>query len=363
MKFATLFVAVMAAGTLAAVIAGCGATGPAPVSLEQPPPPTSTPAATRLYVDHNGTFYEYALPLRSDSKPLLTLTEWPGLTIAPVIAADQYGNVAVASPKEIRIFHRPIVSFAGSQAKLSIKLTPAITEVGPFGADLADLEYDPNENLWLFNNLGGAGGGAEISELRTPLSKKSVAAVTIDFGAPGSKTAGFTTLVQGRFDVNAALYVYASSSARQLLFKVSFPYAKPPGSVGINLAEADILDTSQWPPTAPAAPSLLLGQYTGALRSPRPGSPPSPPVDVTAQFAQPFNVQQGLFPEEHIDTIVGALIADPYRYSFYTLDAGDGSLDVYRLPMASKATPKLSLKCLAGPSNCSDKLEHLFLAP
>ncbi|MGB8907764.1 MAG: hypothetical protein WCC84_03340, partial [Candidatus Cybelea sp.] len=61
-------------------------------------------------------------------------------------------------------------------------------------------------------------------------------------------------------------------------------------------------------------------------------------------------------------TIVGALAADTYRYSFYTLDAGDGALDVWDLPMRSNAKAKLSLKCLAGSLNC-DKAEHLFLAP
>jgi predicted small lipoprotein YifL len=357
-KFSVVFLALMAAATIAATIAGCGASGPAPVGLEQPPPPTSTPAATRLYVDHNGTFYEYALPLTAHAKPLATLTEWPHLAIPPVIAADQYGNVALASSDELRLFHHPIVSFAPSLATLRLKLTPAITEMGIDGADLIDLEYDPNENLWLFNNLG-----AEISELRTPISKKSVAAVTIGFGAPGSKTAGFTTLIQGRFDVNAALYVYASNSVRGRLFKISFPYAKPPSSLGIDLGQADFVDTSQWPPAAPIAPDLLLGQYIGALHSPRPGSPPSPAVDVTAQFAQPFNPQQGLFPNEHTDTIAGALIADPYRYSYYTLDYDDGSLQVYDLPMRGGEKPKLSLPCLAGKDNCGAKPMHLFLAP
>jgi hypothetical protein len=358
MKFSTLFLTLMAVAGIGVAISGCGASGPAPLSISQPPLPTASPAANVLYVDHNGTFYVYALPLTQSSKPLRTLAEWPGLAVAPQIAADQYGNVALASNTAIRLFHAPIHSFGRSQAKLVIPLTPAITEIGDSGADLVDLEYDPNENLWLFNNLG-----AGISELRAPLQKSSVAAVTIGFGAPGSKTAGFTTLVQGRFDVNAALYVYASSTVRSRLFKISFPYAKPPGSLGINLDQADFVDASQWPPTAPNAPSLLLGQYFGALASPHPGSPPSPPVNVMAQFPQPLNPLQGLFPDQHADTVVGALIADPYRYSFYTLDAIDGSLDVYALPMAPQAKPKISLPCPAGPSNCSEKGEHVFLAP
>ncbi len=361
MKFTALFLMLMAAAGIAAAVSGCVASGPAPLGISQPPLPTSTPAATRLYVDHNGTFYEYRLPLTTDSRPVLTLTEWPGLGIAPQIAADQYGNVALSNQKTIRFFHEPIRSFAPSHAKLVLKLTPAITEIGVSGADLVDMEYDPNENLWLFNNLG-----AEISELRTPIEKSSVAALTIGFGAPGSKTAGFTTLVQGRFDVNATLYVYASTSAvppRSRLFKIGFPYAKPPGNVGINLAQADFVDTTQWPPTAPNAPSLLLGQYEGALRSPPPGKPPPPPVNVTGQFTEPLNPVQGLFPDAHIDQVAGALSADPYRYSFYTLDAEDGTLDVYALPMTSKEKPKLSLACLAGASNCGEKLEHLFLAP
>jgi hypothetical protein len=357
MKSATLFLALMAAAATATVISGCGNLGgPTPQALSQPPLPTATPAARLLYADHNGIFYEYRLPLTQDSRPERTLKEWP--QVAPAIAADQYGNVALANAREIRIFNAPIVSFAPSHAKLTIELTPAITNVGPSGADLIDIEYDPNENLWLLNNLG-----PEISELRTPLSKSSVAAVSIGFGVPGTKTAGFTLLVQGRFDVNAALYVYASSSTREELFKVSFPYAKPPGPLGIDLGEADFVDSSQWPPTAPVAPSLLLGQYLGALRSPPPGVPPSPPVDVTGQFTQPFNPQQGHFPNAYLNTIVGALTADTYRYSFYTLNSGNGSLDVYGLPMTSHAKPKLSLRCLAGPNNCSHKFEHLFLAP
>jgi hypothetical protein len=190
-----------------------------------------------------------------------------------------------------------------------------------------------------------------------------VAAVTIQFGAPGSKTAGFSTLVQGRFDVNAALYVYALSAFRGRLFKISFPYARPPGSLGINVAQADFVDASQYLPQNPNPASLLLGQYTGILSSPHPGSAPSPPVNVLGQFAQPLNPQLGLFPDAHVDTIVGALVADPARSSFYTLDAGDGRLDVYGLPLHSKATPALSLPCLAGPGNCSQKIEHLFLAP
>jgi hypothetical protein len=359
MKFSALFLTLMVVAGSTVAISGCVASGPAPPAISQPPLPTSSPAANLLYVDHNGTFDEYRLPLSAGAKPQRTLTEWPGLGTAPVIAADQYGNVALGSSTELRFFRAPIVSFAPSRAKLILKLTSAITEVGISGADLVDMEYDPNENLWLLNNLG-----AEISELRTPISKSSVAALTIGFGAPGSKTAGFTSLAQGRFDVNAALYVYASNAAgRSRLFKISFPYAKPPSEVGLNLAQADFVDSSQWPPTAPVAPSLLLGQYTGQLRSPPPGVPPSPPVDVTAQFAQPFNPQIGLFPDAHINTIVGALVADPYRASFYTLDASVGSLNVYGLPMVSKATPKVSLPCLAGPSNCSEKGEHLFLAP
>ncbi|HYL26648.1 MAG TPA: hypothetical protein VEW74_02375, partial [Candidatus Nitrosotalea sp.] len=58
-----------------------------------------------------------------------------------------------------------------------------------------------------------------------------------------------------------------------------------------------------------------------------------------------------------------ALVADTYRFSFYALDAADGSLSVYDLPMKSKASPKLSIKCIGGPSSCSQKGEHLFLAP
>ncbi|MGB8909814.1 MAG: hypothetical protein WCC84_13810, partial [Candidatus Cybelea sp.] len=343
MKTPLLFLTLIAAAVIAAASSGCGASGPAPEGASGPPvPPNGTPAPNLLYVDHYGTFYIYRLPLAQGSKPERTLTEWPGLTVAPVIAADQFGNVAVASPNELRLFQAPIRSFAPSRAKLQLKLTPAITAIGTAGdAALVDLEYDPNGNLWLFNAIGPG-----ITELRAPVTKSSVASIFIPFGAPGSKTAGFTSLIQGRFDINATLYVYANNTAvppRGRLFKFGFPYAKPPGSLGINLGQAAFVDSSQWPPTAASAPSLLLGQYIGALRSPKPGAPPSPPVNVTSQFAQPFNPVQGLFPNEHTNTIVGALAADTYRYSFYTLDAGDGALDVWDLPMRSNAKAKLSL--------------------
>ncbi|HEY6326321.1 MAG TPA: hypothetical protein VIW73_07420, partial [Candidatus Cybelea sp.] len=102
----------------------------------------------------------------------------------------------------------------------------------------------------------------------------------------------------------------------------------------------------------------------GPLRSPHPGSPPSPPVDVMSQFQEPLNQRnRGLFPDEHANTIVGALIADPPRGVFYTLDAADGSLNVYGLPMRSHAKPTISLRCVAPGSNCGQKIEHLFLAP
>jgi|HubBroStandDraft_2_1064218.scaffolds.fasta_scaffold56589_2 hypothetical protein len=349
----------MAVAGAVAAISGCGGSvGPAPVGISNPPQPTATPASHRLYVDHNGLLYEYALPLTPASKPVRALQEWPGLPSAPQIAVDPFGNLALASSESIRIFAPPIVSLAPSHAKLQITLTPAITEIGVSGADLVDIEYDPNQNLWLLNNLGG-----EVSELRAPISKSSVAAVTIEFGAPGSKTAGFSTLIQARFDVNAALYVYAASSQRARVFKVGFPYAKPPSSIGLNIGQADFVDSSQWPPQAPVQPSLLLGQYFGPLHSPKPGSPPSPPVDVLSQFAEPLNPQFGLFPGAHVNTIVGALVADPPRASLYTLDAGDGALNVYRLPMPGHASPNLSLRCLAPSGNCSQKIEHLFLAP
>jgi hypothetical protein len=366
MKFTALFLSLMAAAGIAVAISGCGASGPAPQGASGPPvPPNATPAPKFLYVDHNGTFFVYRLPLSQSSKPERTLTEWPGLVVAPVIAADQHGNVAVASPNELRLFDAPIVSFAPSRAKLRLTLTPAIVPIGAAGADLADIEYDPNEDLWFFSNLGGAAGN-QISELRAPVSKSSVAALTINFGVPGSKTAGFTTLVQGRFDINAALYVYALTTAvppRGRLFKSSFPYAKQPGSLGINLSQADFVDTSQWPPTATNAPSLLLGEYQGALRSPSPGAPPSPPVTVAGQFIEPLNPVQGLFPNQHIATNLGALVADTFRYRFYALNFDNGNLEAYKLPMVTRATSELSLPCLAGKGKCGGQPMHLFLAP
>lgn len=358
MRASTVFALIVAVGAAILVVSGCGATGPSPVASSIPVPPIATPPAKWLYVDHNGTFYSYRLPLSADSQPVQTLPEWPGLGLPPAIAVGPYGDVAVASPTKIRIFHPPIVSFEPSHVALSIPLTPAITEIDASGdADLVDMEYDPNDNLWLLNNLG-----AEISELRAPLSKKMDAALTIGFGAPGSKTAGFTNLGEARFDVSATLYVYASSSTRSRLFKIAFPYAKPPSSIGLDLDQADFVDASQYLPTSKNPADLLLGQYYGALRTPKPGSPPSPPVDVMSQFYEPLQPTKGLIPNEHVNTVVDALSADPPRELIYTLQATNGELQVYGLPLQGGAKPIISLSCLAGASNCSGH-EHLFLAP
>jgi hypothetical protein len=358
MKVSTIFALVVAVGAAIVAISGCGSVGPVPGgSIGPPVPPNPTPPAKLLDVDHYGTLYEYNLPLSSNSKPARTLTEWPHLPVPPQIAVDPSGKVAVASNYAIRIFHPPIVSFEPSHAELTIKLTPAITEVGQSGADLIDMEYDPSGNLWLFNNLGG-----EISELRPPLTKHSIAALTIGFGQPGSKTAGFT-MSQGRFDVDSALYIYASTAnGLGRLFKDSFPYARQPSSMGINLAQADFVDASQYLPTSKNPADLLLGQYTGELRTPKPGAPPSPPVDVMGQFYEPLQPTKGLIPNDHVNTVVGALTADPPRERFYTLLLLNGELDVFGLPLQGGAKPIFTLSCLAGAANCSEA-EHLFLAP
>jgi hypothetical protein len=362
MKFAHYLGLLFVAGTFAAIVAGCVADGGesvGPPNPNAPPPPTPTPAPKRLYVDHNGTFYEYALPLTPSSKPQRTLAEWPGLATPPQIAVDAFGLVALASPTAIRIFAPPIVSFARSHAKLTVPLSPAMTEIGPYGAVLVDIEYDPNRDLWLLNNLGG-----EVTELRAPVSKSSVAAVSVIFGAPGSSTSGYSTLIQARFDVNATLYVYAANSAgHERLFKTSFPYASPPSSFGVNLAQADFVDASQWPPSGLEQQSLILGQYYGLLHRPPPGQPPPPPSNVLSQFVPPLNLQQGYYPEAVVDRIVGALIADPDRAVFYSLDKADGSLDVSGMPLRSYAKPKLSLPCLGGSALCGLKPEHIFTAP
>ncbi len=360
MKVSIVFALVVAVGAAIVAVSGCGSVGPVPGAVSGPPiPPLATPPAKWLYVDHYGTLYEYNLPLTGNSKPARTLTEWPSHPPIPPpqIAVDPSGKVAVASNHAIRIFRPPIVSFERSHAELELKLTPAITEVGQSGADLIDMEYDPYGNLWLFNNLGG-----EISELRAPVTRHSIAALTIGFGQPGSKTSGFT-MVQGRFDVNSALYIYATASTRSRLFKDSFPYAKQPSSTGINLAQADIVDASQYLPTSKNPADLLLGQYTGELRTPKPGAPPSPPVDVMGQFYEPLQPTKGLIPNDHVNTVVGALIADPPRERFYTLLLLNGELDVFGLPLQGGAKPVLRLSCLGGSSGCTTRTQHLFLAP
>ncbi|HEY1429914.1 MAG TPA: hypothetical protein VGF18_10095, partial [Candidatus Tumulicola sp.] len=176
------------------------------------------------------------------------------------------------------------------------------------------------------------------------------------------KAAGYKP-VQGRFDVSAALYVYGTNGTNSSLFKISAPYAKPPSALGIDLGQVDFVDPSQYLPTNPNPAALLLGQYNGLLHSPPPGSPPPPPVNVMSQFAQPFDPQVGPYPDATYNTIVGALIADPPRSLFYTLDNSNGRLRVWKLPLASKAKPLFTLPCPNTTTNCNDKKEQLFLAP
>ncbi|MGA8532653.1 MAG: hypothetical protein WB615_00940 [Candidatus Tumulicola sp.] len=349
---ATLFV------VSALAIAGCGGggSGPAPVALSSPPLPTPTPAARLLYVDHNGILDQYALPLSAASRPLKRLVEAPGSGLAPQLAVDPHGKVAIVTSSTLRVFNPPIASFAPSRAQLTIPLTPAITQVGPAGAELSDVEYDPNGNLWLISVLG------EVSELAVPLSRSSVAALTILFGAPGSKTSGYFP-IHASFDVSASLYVFAAQSTRARLFKSSFPYTKPPSPDGLDLDFADFVDTSQYLPTNPNPVSVILGQYFGPLASPPPGKPPPPPVNRLAQFAEPLNPVLGLFPNATVNMLIGAVVADPPRNLFYALDQLTGRLDAYHLPLSNDAKPDVSLACLGGASYCSNKPEHLFLAP
>ena len=206
---------------------------------------TPSPPPTHLYVDHNGTFFAYTLPLSESSKPLRRLVEDPGAAFPPQLAVDPFGRVAIVTAAEIRFFYPPIRSFEPSAARLTIELSPAITQIGPSGADVIDAEFDPSDNLWLFSGLGG-----EISELVAPFRRSSIASVVIPFGAPGTKTASYG-VVQGRFDVSSNLYIYAASATGAQLFKTGFPYAKPPSPTGLNVEQADFLDSSQYLSTDP----------------------------------------------------------------------------------------------------------------
>jgi hypothetical protein len=349
----------------AAAVTGCGqsvhmaGSSALPATIKHPSPvATLTPPPKHLYVDHNGKFYEYRLPLSPLSRPLRTLREEPGSAFPPQIAADRYGNVAIVTATQIRFFRKPIVSFEPNKAHRIVALTPAMTEIGPSGADLVDAEYDPFNNLWLFSGLGG-----EITELRAPLSKTSVASVVIPFGAPGTKTAAYG-VVQGRFDVNSTLYAYGQSATSASLFKTSFPYAKPMSPLdGLNIEHAAFVDSSQFLPSDPNPTSVIVGQYFGPLATPPPQQPPPQPVNVLAQFPLPLMPVLGLFPNAIVNEVVGAVAADPPARLIFTLDAANGHLAAYPLPLTTHVAPKLTLRCLAGSKNCNEKPEHLFLAP
>ena len=56
------------------------------------------------------------------------------------------------------------------------------------------------------------------------------------------------------------------------------------------------------------------------------------------------------------------LAADPPRTLIYTLDANDGELDVWDLPLPNHGKHKFGVRCLGGTTACNGKSEHLFLA-
>lgn len=354
-----------ASAIAAAAIAGCGQGTNAgsrdalPATIQRTSPvATLTPPPGHLYVDHNGTFSEYRLPLTESSRPIRTLNEDPGSALPPHIAVDKHGNVAIVTTSQLRLFRKPIVTFSPRKAHKIVALTPAMTEIGPSGADLVDAEYDASNNLWLFSGLGG-----EITELRAPVSKTSVASVTIPFGAPGTKTAAYGVL-EGRFDINSTLYAYGQSATSASLFKTSFPYAKPMSPLdGLNIEHAAFVDSSQFLSSDPDPVSVIVGQYFGPLATPPPQQPPPQPVNMLAQFPLPLMPVQGLFPNAVVNEVVGAVAADPPARLVFTLDAANGHLSVYPLPLTPHVAPKFTLRCLAKSKNCNEKPEHLFLAP
>lgn len=80
------------------------------------------------------------------------------------------------------------------------------------------------------------------------------------------------------------------------------------------------VDAGQYLPSNPNPASLILRQYNGRSHHPR-RERPTATVDRLSQFAVPLNPVQGLFPDATVNTIVGALVADPPRTAFYTVDA------------------------------------------
>lgn len=329
------------------------------------PTPPPTPSA-RLYVDHNGTIFIYKLPLTLKSKPEQVLAQSPGST-STAVAVDGLGEIAVGTPSELRLFGGPkkhVTTLSPTKAWLRIPLTPAITSIGINGAAIADLEFDPTNNLWLVS----AGGVPEVTELQRPFTKQATAVSTVIFGASGTKAAGFSAVSQARFDISSALYVYAGNNnvpppQGQQLFKSSFPYVKPVTSTGLDLEQADFVDSSQYLISNPYPIPMILGQYFGPLHSPPPQAPPPPPVDELAQFQNPINVVQGPYPVATVNVVVGGLIADPPRMKIYTLRASDGQLQVWPIPLVNNGLPKISLRCPGTKTLCLTGSEKLFLGP
>jgi hypothetical protein len=324
-------------------------------------PITPTPEPEHLYVDHAGILSRYHLPLTSKSKPDFTINENPG-GLPPQIAVDQYGNITTATATELRIFKTPIVSLARNHARTIVPFNPAITAIGASGAVLNGIAYDPYNELWLLSAVGG-----EVEMLQPPIAKYSVAYTRIQFGAPGSKTANYGSPEQISFDSSGNAYVYAGGGATGArLFKIAFPYSRPPSSLGVDIAAASWVDASQYfngPPYA-FSDGALIGQYTGPPASPAPLHSPAPNIEVLTQYTLPLDYITGLYPTVKTSDVVGATVPEPNRNVFYALRASTGALEVYAMPMASNAKPKLSLSCSAKTVGlCDGQSEHLFLAP
>ena len=252
MKISTVFALVVAVGAAILVVSGCGSSGPVPITSPPSGPPNPTPAANSAVRRSQRHALRVSAAAESSFHAASHADRVAGLGLDAGNRRRSVRRRGRGQSQEIRLFHPPIVSFEPSHADLSIQLTPAITEIGAAAT--------PIWLIWSTTRTTTSGCSTTSARRSPSCARRSPSRLQALFRSssvlPGSKTAGYTTLGEGRFDVNAALYVYATneSGTRGCSRSVSRTPSRPVRWA--QLGQADFVDSSQYLPTARIQPAF-----------------------------------------------------------------------------------------------------------
>ena len=179
-------------------------------------------------------FYAYALPL---TKQIEAAADAAGMAGLRPSAADCGRSVRQRRARELE--EHSLLSAADRFVRRVAReadtpLTPAITEIGVSGADLVDIEYDPNAKPLAAQQPRRARSpscAAPISKIERRRGHDSSSARRARRRPDSRRWSRRASTSMPRCTSMPS----SSATQRSRLFKVGFPYAKPPGSIGIEL--------------------------------------------------------------------------------------------------------------------------------